>query len=290
MSMPRGARVVLGFALTFFVMLGGLAWVVGGELSAPAPRSIGAPPASLGAEAITFPSASSSLIHGWYVPGSTGQGAVLLLHGVRGDRRDMLSRAEFLHGLRYSVLLFDFQASGESPGDRITFGDRESLDVVAALTELKRRAPGEHVGVIGVSLGAAAFVLAKGRPPVDAVILESMYPTIEQAVQDRLRLHLGPVGAVLAPLLMMQIHARLGISADRLRPIDQVGMIEAPVLIISGTRDEHTTLEEARAIFAAAHAPKTFWAVEDAAHVNMHSYAKAEYERRVGEFLARNLK
>ena len=101
LSKPRGAWVVLGFALTFIAVLGGLAWVVGGELSAPAPRSIGVPPASLGAEAITFPSSSGSLIHGWYVPGSTGQGAVLLLHGVRGDRRDMLSRAEFLHGFHY---------------------------------------------------------------------------------------------------------------------------------------------------------------------------------------------
>jgi fermentation-respiration switch protein FrsA (DUF1100 family) len=202
----------------------------------------------------------------------------------------MLSRAEFLHALGYSVLLIDFQSHGESPGHRITFGDLESRDVVAALVELKRRAPGERLGVIGVSLGAAAFVLAEGRPPVNAVILESMYPTIEQAVSDRLRLHLGPAGPVLAPLLMMQIHARLGISAERLRPIDQVGSIGAPVLIVSGTHDRHTSIDEARAIFAAAQAPKTFWAVDGAAQVNLHTFAKAEYERRVATFLAANLR
>ncbi len=161
----------------------------------------------------------------------------------------MLSRAEFLHGLQYSVLLIDFQASGESPGERITFGDRESLDVVAALEELKRRAPGERLGVIGVSLGAAAFVLAKERPRVDAVVLESMYPTIEQAVSDRLRLHLGPLGPMFAPLLRMQFQARLGTSPERLRPIDHVGFIGAPVFILTGTRDQHTAVEEARAIF-----------------------------------------
>jgi len=282
----RRVRISLALVMAFIAALGGFAWFVGGELSAPVPRSIGAPPESLGAATVIFPSASDSSIHGWYAPGLTGQGAVLLLHGVRGDRRDMLSRAEFLHGLHYSVLLIDFRASGESPGDRITFGDRESLDVVAALEELKRRAPGERVGVIGVSLGAAAFALAKDRPPVDAVVLESMYPTIEQAVRDRLRLHLGSLGPSLAPLLMMQFQMRLGTSSERLRPIDHVGSIGAPVFILNGTRDQHTTLEEARAIFVAAHAPKEIWEVDGAAHVNLHSYAKSEYERRVGAFLA----
>jgi fermentation-respiration switch protein FrsA (DUF1100 family) len=117
-----------------------------------------------------------------------------------------------------------------------------------------------------------------------------MYPTIDQAVSDRLRLHLGPLGPAFAPLLMMQFQARLGTSPERLRPIDHVGFIGAPVFILTGTRDQHTAVEEARAIFAAAHAPKAIWEVDGAAHVNLHSYAKAEYERRVGAFLGAYLR
>jgi len=266
-------------------ILGLLAWVAGGELSAPAQRMIGDPPPTLHAQNVAFPSESGSRIHGWFARGDAGRGAVLLLHGVRGDRRDMLSRAEFLHDRGYSVLLIDFQAHGESAGDRITFGARESQDVTAALVNLQRRLPGEAVGVIGVSLGAASFVLAEHRPAVNAVVLESMYPTIEAAVSDRLRLHLGPVGPWLAPLLMVQFQPRLGIDPSRLRPIDRLGAIGAPVLILSGTVDRHTSIEEARSLFEAAAAPKDFWAVEGAAHVNLHRFAKGEYERRLSSFL-----
>jgi len=201
----------------------------------------------------------------------------------------MVSRAEFLHRQGYAVLLIDFQAHGASPGRQITFGDRESRDVVAALEYLLRSVPGEHLGVIGVSLGAAAFVLADNRPPVDAVVLESMYPTIEQAVTDRLKFHLGSWGPLLQPILLMQIQPRLGIDPDRLRPIDRVGKIGAPLLMISGTRDEHTPIEETKALFAAAAAPKELWSVDGAAHVNLHRFAGAEYERRVSEFLKRYL-
>ena len=277
-------------ALAVIVVVVGFAWVAGGELSAPVPRSIGSPPPSLGGQDVVFTSGSGSSVHGWFVRCESGQGAVLLLHGVRGDRRDMQSRAEFLHARRYSVLLIDFQAHGESPGAQITFGARESLDVTAALINLQRWVPGEPIGVIGVSLGAAAFVLAENRPAVNAVVLESMYPTVEQAVSDRLRLHLGPVGPMLAPLLLVQIRPRLGIGIDQLRPIDRVGAIGAPVFILSGTLDQHTSIGEARALFAAASKPKDFWAVEGAAHVNLHNYAKEEYERRVLSFLETNMK
>jgi fermentation-respiration switch protein FrsA (DUF1100 family) len=269
---------------------GGALWFIGGELSAAVPRSIGAAPAWLAADGVRFSSESGSLIHGWFSPGVPGRGAVLLLHGVRGDRRDMLSRADFLHRLGYAVLLIDFQAHGESPGERITFGYRESQDVAAALADLKARAPGERLAVIGVSLGAAAFVLSENRPAVDAVVLESMYPTIEQAVVDRMRLYLGAAGAMLTPLLTVQFEPRLGFDASQLRPIDRIASIGAPVLIIHGTRDRHTSIGEAQALFATASAPKAFWAIEGAAHVNLHTYAKAEYERRVGTFLAAYLR
>jgi len=201
----------------------------------------------------------------------------------------MLSRGEFLHERGFSVLLIDFQAHGESPGERITFGDLESRDVVAALRYLRRSAPGERVGVIGVSLGAAAFVLAEGRPPVDAVVLESMYPTLKHSVADRLQIYLGRWTPVLSPVLLVQVRARLGIDAERLRPIDRIADIHAPLLLIHGTRDQHTPIEEARAVYASASEPKEWWAIEGAAHVNLHQFARMQYEQRVGEFLMKYL-
>jgi len=198
----------------------------------------------------------------------------------------MVSRAEFLHQAGYTVLLIDLQSHGESSGRRITFGYLESRDASAALEFLTREAPGERLGVIGQSLGAAAFVLAKPRPNVSAVVLESMYPTIDQAVQDRLRLRLGWLGPILAPLLELSLEPLLGITPDDLRPIDSIASVHAPVFILAGTHDEHTTWKETRAIFDAAVAPKQLWLVPEAAHIDLYAFARAEYEHRILDFLA----
>lgn len=272
-------------------VLGAIAlWAVGAYLSQPAPAAIGAAPADTGFGPLLMQSSTHQAIAGWIVRGKPGAGAVLLLHGVRGNRLDMLGRARFLAKLGYSVLLIDLPGHGESPAEHITFGVNEADGVRAALDYLARALPGEKIGVIGVSLGAASLVLAHARVEPSAVILESMYPTIAEAVEDRLRLHLGPAAPALAPLLLWQLPMRLGISADQLRPIDAIAAIHAPLLIVAGAVDRHTTLPETRRLFAAARAPKTLWIIDGAGHVDLHAFDRAAYEARVSAFLSRSLR
>jgi fermentation-respiration switch protein FrsA (DUF1100 family) len=88
---------------------------------------------------------------------------------------------------------------------------------------------------------------------------------------------------------MLEMQSQNEIPPKRLSVIDRMSGIGAPVLIINGTDDHHTTIDEARAELAAAAPPKQLWGVEGAGHVNLHEFAKDEYERRVGDFIARYL-
>lgn len=272
-------------ALLVAVAFGG----VGETLSRPAAGSVGAPPSDLHATSVVIHTASGGSVSGWFVSGKPRSGAVLLLHGVRSDRRQMVERARLLNGSGYSALLIDLPAHGESTGDRITFGAREAEGVTAALSYLRQQLPNEKIGVIGVSLGAASAVLAKATPAPDAVVLESMFPTISEAVSDRLVRQLGPAGRYLAPPLLWQLPLRLGLSPEQIRPIVDIPSLHAPVLIASGTADEHTTLAESKRIFEAAREPKQFWAVGGAAHVDLHKHAPKAYQDTVLPFLAKYL-
>jgi fermentation-respiration switch protein FrsA (DUF1100 family) len=201
----------------------------------------------------------------------------------------MLSRAEFLHGDGRAVLLVDLQPHGESPGQRITFGARESAGAHAALAYLRSRAPNEHVAAIGWSLGGAAALLGHVPLELDALVLEAVYPTIDEAVADRLRIRLGALGPPLASALTIQLRLWAGVSASDLRPIDEIGRVRAPVLIIAGELDPRTHLDESRRLFAAASEPKELWVVTAAGHDDFHVTRRVEYETRVRTFLGRYL-
>ena len=169
-------------------------WIAVTMLTAPAKTTIGNLPADLKGRAVEFRSDSGATIRGWFLPGSKGHGVVVLMHGIRSSRSGLVSRARFLSRAGYSVLLFDFQAHGESAGAYITAGYLESRDARAAIEFARAEAPAETVGVIGISMGGAALVLADPAPRVEAAVLEMVYPTIEQAVDDRLRIRLGVHG------------------------------------------------------------------------------------------------
>jgi uncharacterized protein len=265
-------------------------WLTGSILSAPARTSIGDAPTDLAAENVQFQSRSGANIKGWFIRGQTGAGAVILMHGNRANRLSMLGRARFLANAGFSVLLFDFQAHGESSGDQITFGYLESNDAQAAVEFMRAKAPGERIGVIGVSMGGAATLLASPPLNVDAMVLEEVYSTLDQAASNRLTSRLGGWSRILTPLLTWQFRMRSGVSVDALQPIQKVGEIAIPKLFIASAQDRHTTLEESQRMFDAAAGPKELWIVEGAGHVDLHALKKEEYERRVLSFFFTRLK
>jgi len=257
-------------------------------MARPARAHIAPPPAALGASTVQFLSASGSVLRAWLVRGRPSHGAVLLLHGMGANRASMLARARFLHDRGYTVLAPDFQAHGESPGSHITFGERESLDAASALHFLRENAAGERVAVIGISMGGAAALLGDARNSADALVLESVYPTFEDAVADRLTVWLGPLGFLghaIAPALIGSVAPRIGVDPDALRPIARIGAFDKPLLLMTGTEDRYTPVSEARALFDCAVAPKEFWEVVGAGHEDLHDYAPAEYEQLIDGFL-----
>lgn len=258
---------------------------IGQLITGSASTAVGSLSADFPVENIQIPVNFETDVHGWLAPGVTGNGVVLLVHSMRSNRLEMLSRARFLYELGIGVLLIDLQAHGESSGKRITFGARESASVEAAVAFLHQTFPYERKAAIGVSLGAAAIVLAKQPLRLDAVILESLHPTIEEAVDNRLKLHFGEYGSILLPVLLSQLSFYLDIPTDELSPITRINDLNTPLLLIAGTEDAHTTVSETERLFLAAREPKDIWVIPGAGHFNMHNYAGKEYEERVSAFL-----
>jgi fermentation-respiration switch protein FrsA (DUF1100 family) len=286
MNQRRVALIVTAALLAVAAMYFG----AGEVLSRPALRTVGQPPADFPAQVVRIPTESSRFVMGWFARAEKNGPAVLLLHGVRADRTQMLRRARFLVEAGYSALLIDLPAHGESPGDRITFGARESAGVRASIDFLRRELPGQRIGTIGVSLGAASTVLAGLQPSPDAVVIESMYPTIEEAVSDRLTMRLGPLASELVPLLLWQLPLRTGVSPAELRPIEKLPSLQAPLFVISGAEDQHTKWVQTQRLYDAAQQPKELWKVQNAAHVDLHSFAPDEYRRKILLFLGKHLR
>lgn len=288
MKRPRGGtRVLLLASLAVGVAGTATVWILGGKLTAPVQRAVPLPP-GVEAEAVAI-AGPGHPIAAWWMDDGESTPVVLLLHSVRADRRAMLSRAELLRSHGFSALLIDLQAHGETPGEAITFGKRESEDVTAALAWLRRKSPERGIGVVGCSLGGASLLLGPQPAGVDAVVLEAVYPRLSGAVQNRLRLRFGSLSGALAPLLLVQLRPRLGIGPDELEPIRSIGRLGAPVLVVAGSLDRHTMFEESQELFDAASEPKQLWVVDGALHQDFLEFDPVGYRAHVVSFLSEHL-
>jgi uncharacterized protein len=288
-------RVVVATVVSGVAAIVATVIAVGLGASASARGTVGSSPADLPVEAVTITSPSGATLRGWLVPGREGAGAIVLMHGVRANRLSMIRRAELLHDAGFSVLLFDFQAHGESTGSRITFGHLEGLDAEAAVAFVRRRLPQERIGAIGSSLGGAAALLGPAPLPVDALVLESVYPDIGSAIANRVSVVLGATlgGIVASPTAWLFQHILppfIGVQPADLRPIDHMAEVTAAVLVAGGTDDDRTTIAETRAMFERAHEPKRLWVVEGAGHVDLEGYTPEGYREHVLAFLIERLR
>ena len=291
--MPTSKRIaVLKGAALLFILLGasGLAFSywVGGQLLAPRPAVVGAPPADLHAEPIVIAGVSMP-IHGWWISGDADKGSVLLLHGIRANRTAMVGRARLLAKHGYSVLLIDLQAHGESSGEAITLGLRESAGVQSAREWIRSRRSGKPIAAIGVSLGGASILLGPSPSGFDAIVLEAVYPDAQQALRNRMAMRFGSLAPLLSRLLEVQVKPRLGVPMDKLRPIDHIAAIHAPVMIVAGGRDRHTTPTESATLFDRAQDPKEYGLLAQAAHQDFQHLDPVGYEARVIGFLQHHL-
>lgn len=279
--------------ILIFMVLAAFAalWFFGESAIAPAHSPVSADQTDLPVQSIQLNTESGSIVRGWSVRAEQDRATVVLLHPIRGSRLTMLSRARLLYQHGYSVVMIDLQAHGESPGDAITLGFEERHGAAAAVQFAKTFCDGKPVIVLGYSLGGASYLLS-GETDVDGVILESVYPTISEAIFDRTKARVGSIAATpISATLLLQMEWRLGLSRNDLRPIDAVPQLQCSVMMISGSRDLHTTELETRRMFKRLPAAEPsenhneLWIIDGASHVDLYRFAGREYETRVLRFL-----
>jgi alpha-beta hydrolase superfamily lysophospholipase len=249
-----------------------------------------ATPADLGMtyEEVAFDTEDGVRLSGWFIPADQETTtAVVVLHGFTGHRLPELAGfVPWLHE-RHHVLQFDFRGHGESGPGRVTMGSHERRDVAAAVDYLRLRGLGP-IALFGVSMGAAAAILAAPDLPVAAVVADAAYARVSHPIANRLRQQGYPLPGVgsLAIVAAAALRARTRLPD----PIGSVARI-APraLLVIAPLGDQLISWRQSLELFEAAGQPKELYVVEEAGHGDAYVTDPEGYRRRVLDFLERHL-
>jgi pimeloyl-ACP methyl ester carboxylesterase len=280
-------RFFVAVALVGLCLLGGIGlWCVGTTLITREPRQALTAPGDLPVERVALDRADAPELVGWVADRKGSCGAIVLLHGRGANRMAMLQRAKMLFDAGYSVILFDLSGHGESGGTIQGFGYTEGQDAARILAYARQHFPGQKVGALGSSLGAASLVFAAPGALADAYVLEQLYATLRETTAWRMPFRF--LRGLQADVLLAQLQLRLGFGAYDVRPVDRIGKIGKPLILLAGSADPFIDRDQVAALQAAAARSPLAW-FEGAGHVDLLRYDRLHYRDVVLPFLSTNL-
>ncbi len=235
-------------------------------------------------EEVSFKTEDGIILKGWFIPKEGKRATIVVCHGYPFDKGNILPSSLFLHK-EYNLFLFDFRAMGESEGKYTTVGYHEKKDLLAAVDYLKSRGI-ERMGALGFSLGGAVIIMAHSSD-IKAIVSDSSYATLDLMIHSLFRhYHFLRYPFVFTVKLLSRLVLKFDTSS--VSPVDTIKEVKTPILLIHGGKDSQIPVKNAYLLHKAA--PKSErWIVPGADHGEAQALEPIEYERRVLEFLKKNL-
>ena len=233
---------------------------------------------------------------GWFIPPDpTKDGATLVfVHGLGGNRAELLTEAVTLASYGYGALLFDLRNHGTSQGDITTLGFSEVEDVCGAVRFLLSRPEvnRQRIGVVGHSMGAVAAIRAAVRiPQIRAVVAESAYTSLRDNIAQGLFAKTGLPPFPFVPIVTWLGERATGVKVDQVSPIKDVPKISPrAVMFVHGKRDSLVNFENSRRLYEAANEPKFLSVLSHSGHSDLLRSDTSAYNGHVVSFLERYLR
>lgn len=302
-SLPLAGRAAIGWPwvlvlrivtclLLAAVVCGGVGLYVAWSLTHPARKPIDVTP-STPYKDVSFPSAVDHLqLSGWLLDAGSNK-TIIEVHGYRDNRLQLqvpaMDVAEGLVHQGYNFLMFDLRDSGLSQGSQTTIGVFEQRDVTGAIDYVKGLGrPGQHIGLLGFSMGAATGLIVAGQDArVEAVVSDSAFSDLYPYLEDNLPVWSHLPAFPFTPLILSIEPAITGADPHKSDPIDWVPKIQAPILFIHGLADNSIPYNNSQQLRAVAKNPADqLWLVPGADHIKSFKTDPRGYWAHVLPFLS----
>jgi len=232
-------------------------------------------------------------LHALWIPVDDAKGTVILAHGYKSTMLvDFSFVLDFYHALGMNLLIPDQRSHGKSQGRYITFGVKESDDMLRWLQYHNQHFGAFDVVLSGLSMGASTMLfLADADLPenVKGIIADCGF-TSPKAILSHVFTsvtHLPAGPSIWVTDLFARILAGFSLTEKDTR--NTLANSKVPVLMIHGKKDDFVPCYMTEEGYAACKTDKQILLVDGADHGVSFLYDSDSYTNRLIEFFERYL-
>lgn len=242
-------------------------------------------------DVFTFTAPGGQPYEAWLFPGLRTAPVIILCHGYRSQRSDLLTMISPLQEHQYNVVVFDFSGHGSNDGST-TLGPGEARTLLALIRELAQRTDldGTRLGVWGADMGGyAALAAAASEPRIKAVAVDSVY---DQPAQF-LALQVEATGATAVPLVLTVTrwgYALLNWSSRNEPPLSaRVGAMNQTAKLFIQGRESAALAQQTLQLFLKSPEPRAQMVLPRTGYTSLPKEEKQDYDNQVLNFFLQHL-
>lgn len=239
---------------------------------------------------VCIPTVGGRLLQGWLLQHTGERRIIVMAHGYRGSKEQMLGLSVFLWKAGFNVLLFNYRGHGpdRKSGELLTLGERELEDFQAAVNFADNYLHSQGIadpiiGALGGSMGAAVALTATARnPKIRAVWADSSFSSRKDVVAYNWQKQFGmPIYPIMG-LTDWLFFWRTGHFLSDFSPAQEVAKIAPrPIYFLHSESDQIVPLSQSYILYEAASGLKTLWVEKGIDHCGIYFKNREEYRRRL---------
>jgi fermentation-respiration switch protein FrsA (DUF1100 family) len=232
------------------------------------------------------------VLHGTLIKNKNSKGIFLEVPGYRSTPdRDLYPSCHEYYNMGYSILLIDNRSSGKSTGKYITFGIKESQDIVLWIRHLNRLYPNKNIILAGVSMGATSILMSlkriKKNMNVKLALVDSpfIYPYEEVLYCIKHYFHIN--GRLLIDMINLWsiIIAKYNLKEEN--TISCLKRTNIPILFVHGLDDDFVLPKNSIINYKKYNGPKELQLFEKATHGISYLVNPTKYVKAIKEFISK---
>lgn len=208
-------------------------------------------------------------LEGWYKAPQGGKPVIVVFHGNASHQGMSAQKIRPFLKAGYGALLPAYRGYAGNPGHPSEEGLYRDADAFVRWLTADRAVPEKNIVLYGESLGTGVAVEMAARTfsSIRALVLESPYTNFVDMARRQY---------FFIPFLSHLVR-------DRYDTLEKIGMVRAPLLIVSGGRDMVVPSQMGQDVFDAANDPKTIIDIPQAGHNDLYAFGAGE---KIMTFLA----
>ena len=216
---------------------------------------------------------------------------VILFHGYRSSAaRDFCCALKLYTDLGFNVLLVDQRAHGRSEGRLMSFGVKESRDVLSWCEFLNKKYSPEKILLGGMSMGATTVLLAaeKDLPEnVKAIVADCGYTSPVEIIKCVSARFLNIKADFLIPFINVCCIIFGRFSIKKVSTTESLKKCKIPVILIHGEADTFVPCEMSQRAFQSCNENSQLVTVEKAYHGMSYLVDENKITTNLREFLTK---